>query len=220
MISHYLLPVFPFRYRHMLLSRAPAFGRRQYNKSSTKDSTFLNLFPRTIAFAMMKNSRDEQTNGTIPSAIDKADQVHNIAETQIQSGASNDKTSVYHSLVEDYLTSASDLPSTIEKLFSSFNEPSAVETEPSENYLQNFWYAILDSAKQISFRDTPSHNKLVDLVKAVGNSHITGSSISGEETLELQLLGMCSREEYNDEPGSAMGFLAPEVCPWTNLNYF
>lgn len=31
---------------------------------------------------------------------------------------------------------------------------------------------------------------------------------------------MCSRETYNDEPQSGIGFRAPEVSAWTNLNYF
>lgn len=168
----------------------------------------------------MTNTSDERTKGMILSAPHQTEQIHEITETQNQSGAPSDGASACHSLVKDYLAGGLDLPSTIQKLFSSLKEPNAFETEPLEDYFQNLWYAILHSARHVSFRDTPSHKKLVDLVKAIVNSHFTGPSSSGEVPLELQLLGMCSREAYNEQPGSGEGFLAPEICAWTNLNYF
>ncbi len=110
----------------------------------------------------------------------------------------------------------------------------ATRDKPStECLLWDLWYSFLHVAKQTSYADTASREKLLDLVaalkahpdpppptlmtKALKNNWIWSS---GTIWSTLSMFGPSARQCWNDSPGCGSGFSVPETHAWRDVNAF
>lgn len=112
-------------------------------------------------------------------------------------------------------------------------EGSDVEYLSTEGSLWCLWFAVMHTARKISWQDEVQQTKLLDFVKALKArpdppqpEDITipmkrdWMYSSGKLWSNLSMMGPSFRECWNDSPGCGAGWSLPEVHAWVNANAF
>jgi hypothetical protein len=186
------------------------------------DDHFENLSPSSPAFNDPKKQAIKHIIDTTPNEADQIDAISNV-----RSWFRGEDGSTSYEAIKSYMAGTLDLEALVRIITSPTEQAhtsasngrqvdelpaSETESEPTiEGGLFNLWYSVLHTAKKIPWRDTVAQDKLLAVVRALATQW---------ETRVLPMIGITTRETWNDSPGCGAGYSVPEIHAWTNVNYF
>lgn len=163
---------------------------------------------------MHHEEQDRKIEELLPTIQDEPTQIDEIAKVRGWFRPQQDST--FYPIIQHFLSGQKEISETINKITAPIDEVITAGKSADVNWL-DLWYSFIHSAKRISFRDSDSHAKLIDLYKAF-RAHADSSEAKSKYATTLNYIA--AREAYNDAPGVGAGWFEAEAHAWANLNYF